>query len=400
MTSSEFDALSEDAIKMSILKKDPSKRVDPGEIELQDGTIIETLTGKDPAKIAMWAYNGIIICEAGQCDLETYQRARERVAETRGWIVQSGTLESSLGWYSKLHQSWLYGTEEHKSFSLPSWSNLAKFPGGRQDPEILRLERELSERAFLERIAGVPCPPKGLVYPEFGVDHIRDEVEWAGPETQVYIWEDPGYASSSAHAIEVAQIIEGQVQIFNEIYEQGIITQDMIGICKKRPWWKSPKQLVSDPHYKDQHHAMPSVAEVWLKETGLVAGGERVHILPGIERVKSFLKADPVTGRPGLVVSPKCKGLLSEAGMMPYPFAGPRHGEVCAYRWKMDRDGNVVGEVPEDMFNHAWKALSYGLVHKYGYAGALTVQLVETHRYWSQEDRLPRSKRFRERVRR
>lgn len=231
MTSTEFEYLSGEAATMGVLKE-ASKRVDPGVIELRDGTIIETLTGKDPAKIAMWAYDGIVICEAGQCDLQTYQRAQERVAEKRGWIAMGGTLESSLGWYAKLHQAWQFGDREHRSFSLPSWANTAVFPGGRQDPEILRLERELTEQGFMERVAGVPQPPKGLVFPEFRPDiHVR-HVEWA-PELPVYMWVDPGY--SDACAYEFFQEVGGQLRGFYEIYERGKIATDIIDIMRRRP---------------------------------------------------------------------------------------------------------------------------------------------------------------------
>ncbi len=397
-TTSEFEMLSADAQRMGIwVEKGSTLRVDPGVILLEDGTIIETLSGKDPETVAMHAYDGIIICEAAPCGVEIYRRAQERVSQTRGWIVMSGTLEGSLGWYPKLHLAWLSGSREHQSFSLPSWSNTAVFPGGRQDPEILRMEREFPPEMFLERVAGEPCPPKGLVFPEFRPDvHIRP-VEWAGPEEQVYIWEDPGYGTGSAHAILAAQIIKGQVQVFDEIYEQGIITQDLIGMCQKRPWWKSPKHLVTDPHYKDQHHSMPSVAEIWLRETGLVAGGEKGHILPGIERVKSFLRVDPITEEPGIVFNDRCRGFLSEAGAMPHPFEGAHKGETCAYRWQMDRDGAVVGETPKDQYNHAWKALQYGLVERFGYAGALNPQTIKVYRYWN-DDGPRRSRRLRQRV--
>ena len=382
MTSEEFEMLRADALKMGI-HKDSSKRVDPGTIELMDGTIIETLTGKDPAKIAMHAYDGIIMCEAGQCDIETYWRAQERVAERRGWIVLSGTLESSLGWYARQHQGWLHGDREHRSYSLPSWSNTVIFPGGRRDPEIVRLEGELSEQAFLERVAGVPQPPRGLGGGEFRADvHVR-AVEWRGPEETVYIWEDPGYGTESAHAIEVVQIVRGQVQVFDEIYEQGIITRDLINMCQKRAWWKSPKVLVTDPHYRDQHHSMTSVAEVWQKETGLRARGDRMSVLSGIETIKSHLKVDALSGEPGLVIDPRCRGVLSEAGVMAYPFEGPHKGEVCAWRWKLDRGGDVMGEVPDDHHNHGWKAISYGLVDHFGFAGRQVPTLVEVKRYWN-----------------
>ena len=34
----------------------------------------------------------------------------------------------------------------------------------------------------------------------------------------------------------------------------------------------------------------------------------------------------------------------------------------------MDRDGNIVGESPEDKNNHGVKAVIYGLVDRFGYA--------------------------------
>ena len=33
----------------------------------------------------------------------------------------------------------------------------------------------------------------------------------------------------------------------------------------------------------------------------------------------------------------------------------------------MDRDGNIVGQTPEDRYNHGVKAVIYGLINRYGY---------------------------------
>ena len=49
---------------------------------------------------------------------------------------------------------------------------------------------------------------------------------------------------------------------------------------------------------------------------------------------------------------------------MPNPF----DGQTRAYRWKTDRDGNIVGDTPEDKNNHGVKAVVYGLVDRFGYA--------------------------------
>ena len=379
-TEKEFSYALEDLTRLG-LKKRASSRVDPGYILLTNGTKIETRSAKDPQKLTRDSPDGIIACEAGQMSLETYRRLNSRVARSRGWVFLCGTLESSQGWFASLKTAWSHPTakDDYQSFSLPTPSNTYAFPGGWDDPEILRVQRDNSDDYFMERLLGEVVPPKGRVFHEFRPDiHVVDVV-WEGEQTPVYLWEDPGYGSSSAHAIEVAQVVMGQVQVFDEIYLQGLITKDIIDICKTRPWWKSPKSLVTDPHYKDQHHSMSSVADVWLAETGLVAGGERMHILPGIERLKSFLKPDPATGRPQIVFSPKCQGLLSEFGMVPYVFKGPDEGTLCPYSWRIDRDGRVVGEVPEDKFDHALKAIWYGLVWQYGHAKDLRRSVIKVH---------------------
>ena len=363
-TRAEFDYIAEHFAALGFLAE-VSKRVDPGRITLKDGTRIETKSAKDPRTLAMRAPHGIVACEASQLDLETFHRLSSRLGPRRGWLFMSGTLEGSLGWYPALITAWQGGYGEQQSFKLPTPTNTAVYPGGYDDPEILRMKRESSDDYFLERIMGEPVPPHGLVFAsDFRPDvHIRN-VEYE-PGNKVYIWEDPGYGSDSAHAMEIAHIIDGQVRVFDEIYENGMILSDLISIAMSRSWWREEKHVVSDPHYKDQHHAHNSVSEIWYDLTGLTVWGDRVHILPGIERMKTFLKHDP-TNVPRIVFNPRCKGILSEfgAGTSPFP---QFEGQIRAYRWKTDRDGNVVGETPDDRYNHAIKAVTYGLVEAFGY---------------------------------
>ena len=365
-TRAEFEYLVEDFGKLGVLKE-ATKRVDPGRIILFDGTRIETKSGKDPRTLAMRAPNGILGCEASQLDLETYHRLRSRLAPRRGWLFMSGTMEGSLGWYPQLVQAWSHGLEDEVSYSLPSYSNFHLYPGGREDPEMDRLRAASSDEFFMERIEGIPCPPKGLVFHEFRPDaHIKD-VEWI-PEEPVHLWIDPGYGD--ACAVMAVQIIDGMVRVFDEIYERGRVTSEIIQIARNRPWWGKDGECnvhfgVVDV-YGTQHHNMPAVAEQWLAETGLYLSSRRVRINEGTERLKTFLKVDPLTGAPRIMFDNKCRGILSEFGALSNPF----DGQTRVYRWKTDRDGNIVGDIPEDRNNHGIKATIYGLVDLFGYANA------------------------------
>ena len=371
-TRAEFEYLSQDFAKIGILAE-VSKRVDPGRIVLADGTRIETKSAKDPRTLAMRAPNGIVGCEASQLDLETFYRLRGRCAPKAGWLFLGGTFESSLGWYPQTFSTWESGVGEEQSYSLPSYSNFHLYPGGREDPEIKRLEAFASDDFFMERIEGRPVPPRGLVFNEFRASIHSGEVEYV-PNEPVHIWMDPGYAGG--YALEAVQIIDDTVRVFDEIYEIGLVTEEMADIAMAKPWWKDVQYGVIDIAGR-QHQAMPAPAEVWLSKTGLYLASEKVPINDGTERLKSFLKVDPITGYPRITIDAKCKGVLSEFGAVPNPF----NNQTQAYRWKQDREGNIVGNTPEDKYNHGIKALIYGLVHHFGFSYSADRQKIKV-KHW------------------
>ena len=368
----EFMYLVDDFATLGILKK-ASKRVDPGRIELADGTVIETKSAKDPRTLAMRAPDGIIGCEASQLDLETFYRLRGRCAPKKAWMFLGGTFEGSLGWYPQLFLAWQHGTDVEKAYSLPSYTNIHFYPGGEDDPEIKRLEKDASDDFFKERIMGIPSPPRGLVFHEFRADYHVREVEYI-PNEPVHLWIDPGYAGG--YAVEVVQIIDDQICVVDEIYEKSLITEEIVDMAMDKPWWKDVRFGVIDVAGY-QHQAMSAPAEVWLDKAGLYMASQKVKINDGTERLKSMLKVDPKHHRPKLVVNPKCKGLLSEFGAAPNPF----DGQTRVYKWKTDRDGNIVGNQPEDKYNHGIKALIYGLIDRFGYSHIENMDRIKVKRW-------------------
>jgi len=368
----EFEYLVQDFATLGILKK-ASKRVDPGRIELADGTVIETKSAKDPRTLAMRAPNGIIGCEASQLDLETFYRLRARCAPKKAWMFLGGTFEGSLGWYPQLFLAWQHGSDVEKAYSLPSFSNHHLYPGGENDPEIERLQKDSSDDFFKERIMGIPSPPRGLVFHEFRADYHVREIEYV-PDEPVHLWIDPGYAGG--YAVEVVQILDEQICVVDEIYEKSLITEEIVDLAMDKPWWRDVKFGVIDVAGY-QHQAMSAPAEVWLDKAGLYMASQKVKINDGTERLKSMLKVDPKHHRPKMVISPKCKGLLSEFGAAPNPF----DGQTRVYKWKTDRDGNIVGNQPEDKYNHGIKALIYGLIDRFGYSHIENMDRIRVKRW-------------------
>lgn len=380
-TIKEFNYIADDLRSLGQNPKQ-STRVDPGSIvlkfpdEKRARLIIETKSATDITKMSKDSPHGIMLCEPGQMDVLVFERAQGRVTPMNGWLMMAGTFENSVGWFPQLWEAWQSGADDRQSFSMPSWANRTIYEGGREDPKILDLERHSSDSFFMERIAGRPVPPKGLVFNEFRADiHIKDLSYIRGEH--VYLGEDPGYGSQSAHAVEICHIIDDQVQVFDEIFERGKTTEEIIAICKNRPWWYERDHagitIVSDPHYRTQHHSMTSVEEQWLKDTGLVARGEKLRINEGTERLKGFLKPDPIFRQPKVVFSPRCTGVLSEFGVVPSPF----DQQIRPYMWDTDKEGNIVGDTPKDRWNHGLKGLIYLISEHFGvgYARSNKIQV-------------------------
>ncbi len=344
-----------------------TKKVDPGEIIIAGGFRVATKSAQDPRKLAMEAPDGVVVCEASQVDYETYLRIRGRIAEKRGWMLMSGTFESSLGWYPEMFTRGqnCQDNEGLVSVSLPTWSNIRIFPGGRSDPEILKLEEISTKEWFSERYGGVPCPPQGRVFEEFSMKihtGIGEQFEF-DPKSDVQLWVDPGFAT--AYSVLAVQIRGDDVYVVDEIFERGYVTSDIIKMAKTKPWWYRVTGGAVDVAAK-QHQAMPAPTEIWISEAGIHLNSQHIEIRDGIERVKSFLLVHPKTLSPRLHINARCLGLISEFGGCPNPITN----QTGVYQWKKDRDGQVQGESPEDRNNHAIKALTYGLVDRFGYTQA------------------------------
>jgi hypothetical protein len=371
-TRAEWNYLTDMLGKLGFLVKQ-TKRIDPGEMQVICGSTevpgtftIKTKSANDYRSLAMEAPRMVVTCEASQIDHDSFLRLRGRIAEKRGYLFLEGTFEMSLGWYPSQWEAWRFynADDDAISFSLPSWTNRVVYPGGEDDPEIESLKRLHSENWFNERIAGKPAPPKGLVHDMFDlVRHVSDRITYI-PGEPVQLWIDPGYSqvTKSAYAVEVVQVIDGQVRVIDEIYERLKITEEIIEICQVKPWWQDVTSGVIDVAAHNFGESRP--VDTWLQQAGLYMHSERVGIMDGIERFNTYLKENPVTRQANIMFNPKCVGVLSELGACANPFDDQMH----VYTWRTDRDGNVVGKTPRDAFNHGVKAITYGLVSNFGFA--------------------------------
>lgn len=350
---------------------------------LKDGTEIKTLTIAEEMNIGKERPDFILGCEISQASEEAYRKLRARAAASGGDMFLSGTYEAQWDWFTDLIEVWQNHTSQHASFALASWSNPHVYPEGREDPKILELIADASDEFVLERLSGIPRKPKGLVFgdvfdPKY---HIR-EIDYI-PGLPVYLAIDPGYNQSVHAAIALQLPVGGPIHWFDEIYDNLLTTSEMIEQLQLRPWWSDvdPNESVIDIQATARQQAQddPPIV-IWEEKSGLSLNTVKVPIQDGIDRFRSFLRVDPVTGNPGMVIAPRCRGSLAELGSGKNPLTGTKG----AYMWQFDARGEKKGIVPRNRYNDAIKAVTYWLVYKFGFVKSKRGNKVRG-KLWSQQ---------------
>lgn len=348
--------------------------------------IIETKSADSLEKIAGRSLRGVILCEAAQNPVDVLKKSAERLSQTRregSWLIIEGTFEGSLGWYPQYFERWKHGNKKENAISVscPSWENPFAFPGGRDDPEILKQESERTVEDFLERYGGEPCPPKGSVMSGVfePLIHVNDEIAFFDEDEDVYLWYDPGFTHPSAvMAIQIRKDSNGDpvVNIIDEVYTTGkyasskeIGVVDVIDLVEVKPWYKNvnKSKCTIDYHGFDKRAEGSPVAEQWRNRTGITF---RKHKVPetrsprvdetGVDLLKRYVKVGPFG--PHVYINSTCKGLISEWGGGQNPLTGLQ--QVWCY--KTDRQGNVQGL--NNLHDDASKAVIYGIWDYFGYA--------------------------------
>lgn len=325
---------------------------------------VVTKSAVDVRKLGGVAPNGILINEAAQVDYSIYNKCVGRLAEKRGFLFLSGTLESSTDWYAESLKRWQApNAEDAASFVMPSWANPIVFPKGESDPEIVRQKKLLPRDEFLRRFGAVATPPENLVLPEFNykthvpgdVEFIEWEDEQRGGRYPVQLWIDPGFSGSN-YAVEVVQIVDADhhcdlthVHVIDEVYTHNAHTAWIIEECREREWWDNVNLVVIDVAGA-QHHAAPSHAEMWAAE-GIGVVWSKIPVEDGILRHRTFLK-DPAAEQARIFFSEDCAGATKEYG-----------------RWKRKKPKALGDQAsrPATRNCDALKAVNYGLVNRFGF---------------------------------
>lgn len=302
----------------------------------------ETLVGE--------GLNFVLMVEAGRHKRRTWGHyIRPALSDRRGWAAFTGVPEG------KSQNSLLYALYERgmmdkyktwRSWKRPSWTNTIVFPGGRNDPEILEAEEDLTADEFARQYGAEFADKVGPVMQEWDDDTHLQNVPYV-MSWPVYIAVDYGWTNPFVVLfIQVDPL--GQVRV---IKERRYLNMDTEEVCEDLKATESGLLLASrlifpDPAEPDDTRTMERKLRISAVRN---TGGPLKTRLSLIRKSLKIKNIDFPVGHPdrkaGLVVDrEKCQQLAWEM----------REG----YRWPEHRsEVHSDSENPMDKDNHGPEAL-------------------------------------------
>jgi hypothetical protein len=344
----------------------PEAKTVPWVMETTYGVRVETKSSSDIAKLASFSVYGVLMVEAAQQTYETWLKLRGRVSETRGWVILSGTLENGLPWYSSLLRKWKGpNAEGGMSFSLPTWSNTAIYPGGITDPEIVALRASMPEDWFLTRFAAEAAKPHGLVIPEFEyATHVRSldvAVDPYGKVLPINLAIDP---AQHTYPVLFIQRVGVYAHVLDCVYRKNVVAQEIIPEVMKHPLFRYVNR--NEGNVIDiagtQRHANKSQVEIWQDLAKVSFAYRWIPLDSTIQAVRFRLGVHNTYKEPLVYFDAK----LPNPEPLPDGSAAHLLSEFELWRWPDRKPDQSEVLKPVDKANDGIKALGYWLVHTYG----------------------------------
>lgn len=346
MSRQEFTYLAEAGVSSGLVR--PSdvhfslNKYQPCALKSITGCVAETRTLADYRKLAAKPPDLVIVCEPGLIDNlgDVMELLWGRVAEKRGRILLAGTSDqASEEWY-KLWMEWqAENPDGGESYSIPTWENLHRFPKGIEEYTFLSYRQKYGEEPFLAHFGGIPAAPRDIVlkgYWDRGL-HIDPNIEF-DKERPVEITIDPNYSLGHRYTVEALQWDElsGDIIAVDEVAVEGCTHDEVVALCKDRPWWNNVVGGTIDP-FAGESHVFGAPPPIGYWRPVQLRTAHRPRVATTVQAIKEALIG------PRLRVSPRCERLIWEAP-----------------RWKQERTGQPSKENCD-----AWKAIGYWLVDRF-----------------------------------
>lgn len=349
-----FKALGVDTVSSKFVKN-----VENGNMHITTnwGFDLQCRSARTPDGLVGEGLDFVILCEAGRLHRYIFtEYIRPALSDKRGWSLMAGVpeiaAETSLLYWGFGKGQDTQGNKAWQSWRMPSWTNTHVFPGGRNDPEILEAEEDLTEDEFKRQYGGQFVEKVGRVMKEWD-DEVHLKTIKYNPEWPLYAAVDYGYTNWWVW-------LWIQVDNFDNVYiigEHYVKEMDTVRIAqevlKPHPLTRRCLGFYPDPHNPDDTRVLER--ELKISARGNTGGELKTRNAMIRQRLKPKPEgADPSEQQAQITVDKGCTNLAWEMSQ--------------GYRWPTKKremiDAKNDSETPLDKDNHGPEALSRFI---YGY---------------------------------
>jgi hypothetical protein len=318
-------------------------------------------SAKYPETLVGEGLSGALLVEAAKLKERVWTKfIRPTLGDFHGWAWFSSTPEGR-NWFYRL---WQDGqdpdNEEWASWRAPAWNNPHVYPGGRTDPEIISVERDLSKAMFAQEYAADFNEFVGRVFGDFDEEvHVRTLN--FDPERETYAASDYGFTNPAVWLL-VQVDINGRVYVLDEVYGAGMTIPEFAAAIRAKGLAPSGmKMFYPDPALPGESKQLSEILRIPI---GRNTGGELKDRIEWIRRALKFhpnqinLEDDHPEKLPMLVIDRKCVNTISDMNSYRYPKSAEEAKE----------QKTNLPENPLKKDDHAPEALGRFFAGKYGAA--------------------------------
>jgi hypothetical protein len=307
-------------------------------------------SAQHPDKLVGEGLDWVLMVEAGRHKRSTWgQYIRPTLSDKRGEALFSGVPEGKSE-TSLLYHLYQRGQSSRftnwMSYKRPSWTNDIVFPGGREDPEILEAEEDLTEDEFKRQYEAEFTDKTGLVMKEFDEDIHLGDFDYE-PSWPTYMAVDYGFTNPFVVLfIQVGP--HGDIRVLREFRRQMLDTEEVCSdLMAEYPGLvRVTNMLYPDPAEPDDTRTMQRKLRVQAnKNTGGPIRIRLTHIRRALKTKNKHLPTGDPERRPTLMIDrTHCQKLIWEM----------REG----YKWPEHKsEQRSDSENPLDKDNHGVEAL-------------------------------------------
>lgn len=339
----EFRVVWKDFEKLGILKyckRRYAKKQGDMSIETPWGAVLEVASAEKQDSLLGEGLFHVIMSEAAKHSRSTWEQYIEPALSDYRGSADFPTTPQGFNW---LHGVWTLGANEnypdYKSWQFPSWTNPVRYPGGREDTEIKRIESLVSKHWFDQEYGASFTAIAGSIYDEWNEDiHVDSSVVFR-PDLPNFLAFDYGYVNPFV-ALDIQVDQSENVYVWREYYQSYRSTMEHGQYLRDReqPQGYHVDAMWGDPRGADEAATLALII-------GFVASHD-VAWKSSVEQIKRLLKNNK------LFISPNCPNLIREIAQL---HVKPISRHSIQDLQEMSGDGNIQHKVHD----HSPDALRY-----------------------------------------